>query len=223
MNDAVPAATVLLLRDAAVGVEVLMLRRSREGAFADTWVFPGGKVDPVDRDPSDGTDDEVAAARRAAVRETLEEAGVLVRTDDLVTFSHWMPPVSWKQRFSTWFFVARAPDEHEVLVDGLEIHEHEWMRPADAIARRDAGELILVPPTWVTLWTLSTVPSVDAVLEEARKRDPVRYETRPATVGAATYALWAGDAGYDDGDVDRPGARHRLLMLPDGWRFELTV
>jgi hypothetical protein len=33
-------------------------------------------------------------------------------------------------------------------------------------------------------------------------------------------ALFEGDAGYEVSDANRPGPRHRLLMVPDGWRFE---
>ena len=36
-------------------------------------------------------------------------------------------------------------------------------------------------------------------------------------------ALWEGDAGYDDRDAARPGERHRLVMAPEGWRFECTL
>ena len=66
--DAVPAATVVLLRDApGVGLETLMVRRSSKLEFAGgMWVFPGGRVDPDDI-PPDG--DVIEAARHAAVRE----------------------------------------------------------------------------------------------------------------------------------------------------------
>ena len=34
-------------------------------------------------------------------------------------------------------------------------------------------------------------------------------------------ALWHGDAGYEDGDAERPGARHRLRMPKRGeWIYE---
>ena len=66
------AATVMLLRDTTSGVEVFMLRRTQNAAFAGgMYVFPGGKVDPAD-----GEGDE--AYRVAAVRECYEEAGVLL-------------------------------------------------------------------------------------------------------------------------------------------------
>jgi recombination protein RecT len=44
-----PAATVLLLRDAPHGLEVLMTRRSMTASFAPgAYVFPGGGIDAAD-------------------------------------------------------------------------------------------------------------------------------------------------------------------------------
>ena len=51
--DAVPAATVILLRDGEDGLETLMLRRNSKLAFAGGhWVFPGGRVDADDLEPT---------------------------------------------------------------------------------------------------------------------------------------------------------------------------
>src|SRR5574337_685727 len=47
------AATVVLLRDGAAGLEVLLLRRhSRSDVLGGVYVFPGGKVDPADAGPA---------------------------------------------------------------------------------------------------------------------------------------------------------------------------
>jgi 8-oxo-dGTP pyrophosphatase MutT (NUDIX family) len=88
------AATVMVLRPAGAGVEVLMLRRTAAMKFAPgAYVFPGGSVDSADYNadigwhgPSPaqigvrlGASAEVARALVcAAVRETFEEAGVLL-------------------------------------------------------------------------------------------------------------------------------------------------
>ena len=75
-SELVPAATVILVRDGAGGLETLMLRRNSTLDFAGgMWVFPGGRVDDADRD---GAADDLHAARRAAVREAEEEAGLVV-------------------------------------------------------------------------------------------------------------------------------------------------
>ena len=90
-----PAATVMLLRDGADGLEVFMLQRTLTAAFArGQYVFPGGKVDDADHGEAfepicDGLDDATASARMgidhgglawlvAAIRECFEEAGVLL-------------------------------------------------------------------------------------------------------------------------------------------------
>jgi 8-oxo-dGTP pyrophosphatase MutT (NUDIX family) len=80
------AATVLLLREDAHGLEVFLVRRNTVVDFmAGAHVFPGGKVDPQDSEPAlvarlrgalaAGSPPELYIA---AIRETLEEAGVLL-------------------------------------------------------------------------------------------------------------------------------------------------
>ncbi len=96
-----PAATVVLLRQAPRGFDVLLLRRSGEAGFVPgAYVFPGGRVDPEDRDAAlagrlDGVTPEHAARRLgmsedapgavahyvAALREAFEETGILVARD----------------------------------------------------------------------------------------------------------------------------------------------
>ncbi|MET0902770.1 MAG: NUDIX domain-containing protein [Acidimicrobiales bacterium] len=214
---AIPAATVVLVRDGETGVEVLMLHRVSRVAFGGMWVFPGGRVDDDDRAPGD---DETDSARRAAAREALEECGLAVDPADLVPFSHWVPPPVTPRRFSTHFFVARA-SAGEVVVDGGEIHEHEWLAAREVLARRDRGEVDLAPPTWMTLHDLAEHRTVDAALAEAAHRDPVpHYETRWVTLDGGAVAMWEGDSGYETNDPDQPGGRHRLWMLETGWRLE---
>jgi 8-oxo-dGTP pyrophosphatase MutT (NUDIX family) len=218
-NPAIPAATVILVRDGATGLEVLMLHRVSKVAFGGMWVFPGGRVDEGDW-RADEPDDEMATARRAAAREALEECGLAVDPDDLVTFSHWLPPAITPRRYSTWFFLARAT-AGEVLVDGGEIHEHEWLAAREVLDRRDRGEVDLAPPTWVTLHDLAEHADVDSALAAAAARDPLpHYETRWAEVDDGAVAMWRGDAGYDTAQPDVVGGRHRLWMLRSGWRLE---
>jgi 8-oxo-dGTP pyrophosphatase MutT (NUDIX family) len=90
-----PAATVLTLRDAPNGYEILMLRRNvRREFMGGVFVFPGGAVDVEDADaPVYGLGDSVASERLglesgglayyvASLRELFEEAGLLIVCDD---------------------------------------------------------------------------------------------------------------------------------------------
>jgi 8-oxo-dGTP pyrophosphatase MutT (NUDIX family) len=214
---AFPAATVVPLRDGTSGLEVLMLRRNSKLSYGGMWVFPGGRVDPSDGDVA--SIGEMAVARRAAAREAVEEAALVLSPDDLVAFSHWTPPAEAPRRFLTWFFLAPVRDEVEIVIDGGEIHEHTWVSPGDAIARRDAGVVELSPPTWMTLRRLSASSSVDAALAEAAGREPERYQTHIATSDRTMFMLWEGDAGWETADAAVPGRRRRLVTA-DTWRYE---
>lgn len=215
-GEAIPAATVVLVREHGDRLETLMLRKNSKLAFGGMWVFPGGRIDDADRV---GAPDVETAARRAAVREAAEEAALVVDEASLAWISHWVPPPIAPKRFATWFFVAPAP-AGAVTIDGGEIHEESWMGAADALERRDRLEIELAPPTWVTLHYLAQFDSIDALMSDARARTPEFYETMIAKGERGLAAMWAGDAGYESGDVDAPGARHRLWMDADRWELE---
>lgn len=82
------ASTVLLLREAAGGMEIFMVQRNRQIEFSSgALVFPGGSMDPNDRevaaDPAlvadrGGLDIDTAAIRIGGIRETFEESGILL-------------------------------------------------------------------------------------------------------------------------------------------------
>ncbi|CCA92026.1 NUDIX domain-containing protein [Novosphingobium sp. PP1Y] len=83
--NVIPAATVVIFRQSRTGgaPELLMLQRAKEMRFAgNATVFPGGRVDPADRDLAKALLPEVpierAAAKIAGIRETLEETGLMI-------------------------------------------------------------------------------------------------------------------------------------------------
>lgn len=215
MNDTVDemrvAGTAVVLRDGPDGLEVLLLRRPVTGSFPGAWVFPGGRVDPRDEGQGDG---EEQAARRAAVRETREEAGIGIR--NLVTLSRWVPPVETPVRLRTWFFLARERGE-PLRPNPGEIEEAAWMQPRLALERHAAGEITLFPPTWITLHALREHGDIDAAYASVSAF--ARYETRLQKFGDGMRALWAGDEEHPDAP-GAPGARHRLTMATLPWVYE---
>lgn len=215
---AIPAATVVLLRETASGIETLMLHRTSKVSFGGMWVFPGGRIDPADHQ---GVDDELAAAHQAAARETLEETKLSVDPDAFAYFAHWTPPPGTPKRYSTYFFACKLPDHHDVEVDGEEIQNHAWLSPAEALARHAKGEIDLAPPTWVTLYQLTQHEPLDTLFDVLTNQSPRIYETRIAADADGTrIAMWAGDAGYEAMDACAAGARHRLVMTKGGFSFE---
>jgi 8-oxo-dGTP pyrophosphatase MutT (NUDIX family) len=212
------AATVILLRDGARGLETLMLRRNSKIVFGGMWVFPGGRIESDDWEGLDEGDD-LAASRRAAGREAAEECGLWVDPEAMHPFSHWTPPPTTPKRFLTWFFAARAGDG-EVAIDHGEIHESDWMRPADALARQQANEIALAPPTFVSLSDLARYSHVEHALAAIARRTPERFRTVIGLSDLGPVAMWHGDAGYEVGDPALEGDRHRLTMARGGpWSY----
>jgi 8-oxo-dGTP pyrophosphatase MutT (NUDIX family) len=250
------AATVVLARDGATGLEVYLLRRTASMAFAaGAFVFPGGSVDERDRDfPEDAwvgpspadwarslTSDEPLARALvcAAVRETFEESGVLLagpdsdsvvadtsgddweadrlalldrslslsellrrrhlllRADLLRAWTHWLTPEIETRRFDTRFFVAALPAGQRTRHVGGEADRVTWMRPADALAGNERGEMMLMPPTVATLRDLAAQDSVADVLAASEDRTVSRILPKVVVgEGDAIRFLLPGDPDY---------------------------
>ncbi len=84
--EAVPAATIMMLRDGPHGLEVFMVVRHHQIDFASgALVFPGGKADPQDFDAAllphlkgAHSDPDMRAIQVSAIREAFEECGILL-------------------------------------------------------------------------------------------------------------------------------------------------
>lgn len=220
---AIPAATVILMRDGPGGPpELLMVERGAGLAFAGgALVFPGGRVDPADlgvaRDPAlatggDGLDDADAAARVACCREAFEEAGVLL-TDGAA------PPTqlaAWRNRLASVGDSAEAPTFAQMLVAlGLKVDLGrfvpfaQWEPPAAAAIRRrfdtrfylaDAAHAAAadVSPDGeeavALLWTTAAAVLARAKAGDAALVFPTRCNLERLAQYTATSALLAASA-----------------------------
>jgi len=241
-----PAATVAVLRDGPSGIETFLLKRSgKAGFFPDAHVFPGGRVDLEDADVPviGGAADRArmrvegaAAFQVAAVRETFEEAGILlargepdaaaraalqrrelifgqaaathgwvVEADDLAYWAWWITPTAERKRYDTRFFMAAVDGEDQARHCGQETVDSEWIRPADAVAKSDAGAMFLAPPTYITLREIASYATTAEVLAAAPARRtpcvmPILGKTPDGVV-----TLFPGDAlNPSDDPVDGP-------------------
>ncbi len=214
-----PASTVALLRDGESGIETLLLRRSEKLAFApNRWVFPGGRLDPVDFERAGGA--EEVAARIGAAREADEECGQNPLPDDMVLLSRWTTPAGHSRRFSTYIFAAPLRAASAVQVDGGEIDEGRWLSAAAALAMHRAGELDVMPPTMVTLRLLCGFERVDSFLAAARELPVPEVFPCLCRTEAGLVSLYPGDAGYAAGDPSLPGARHRAAQIGVEWVYQ---
>ena len=161
----IPASTVVVARQGQDDIEVLLLLRNSALAFnGGYWVFPGGRIDPEDY-PDSLCQQEYQAARRAAVRETQEEAGLDISGEPLLHFAHWTTPEGMSRRFSTWFFLCVVSTPTPVQVDAQEILEHRWLSPRVALALCESGECRLPEPTLQTLRGFTSFRDLAALYE----------------------------------------------------------
>jgi hypothetical protein len=108
-----------------------------------------------------------------------------------------------------------------VTVDGGEITDHCWMSPAAALAARDAGQIELPPPTYVTLTRLAKSASVVEVLTDAAGAPYVRFEPHIRAAEGGFVSIYEGDVAYADESLfDADGPRHRLYAVNPTWRYE---
>ncbi|MEI7754003.1 MAG: NUDIX domain-containing protein [Actinomycetota bacterium] len=137
-----PAATVMLVRDTAEhdGIEVFMLRRTLQAAFAGgMYVFPGGRLDDVDHGPAmEAMCDDLSDLRAsellqieqgglaywvAAIRECFEEAGVL-----LARSAHTGHEIRFDEADVIDRFSAARHLVHDGHLDLIELCQREGLR-----------------------------------------------------------------------------------------------
>lgn len=159
-----PAATVILLRDRE-GLEVLTQRRSHAMAFAPgAYAFPGGALEPQDYEQPD-------PYISAAVRELREETGLAIDSSSLILWAHWITPPGRTRRFDTFFYVALAPDNSDEFVGDAESEGHLWISPRTLLAKFEADEVSMLPPTYITLQELAEFATAHDVLTATEHRE----------------------------------------------------
>ena len=155
----VPAATILMLRDGPDGLEVFMVVRHHQIDFASgALVFPGGKVDPGDtdvRDLCDGAadlDDRDLAMRTGAIREAVEECGILLAREngsqDVVSAARLEALDQYRDKLHRGELSLKEFLERESLTlacDTLTRYSH-WITPAMMPKRFDTDFFLAVAP-----------------------------------------------------------------------------
>lgn len=170
------AATVVPLRQTDEGLRVWMMRRREELVFGGMWVFPGGKVDPID---NESPDPWVACAIREYAEETLLE----ITADDLLHWSRWITSVEAPVRFDTEFYLTVVPDGHTPIPDNGEAEIGAWFDPLAVVTAdpQDPQSPRMITPTRTVLWELALLGSWAAIAAAAETREivPVLARIRP--------------------------------------------
>ncbi|MFF3451257.1 NUDIX hydrolase [Streptomyces sp. NPDC002667] len=119
-------------------------------------------------------------ARDLSFAEFLDRRGLVLRSDLLGAWARWITPEFESRRYDTWFFVAVLPEGQRTRNASTEADRTVWIRPADAAAGYDKGELLMMPPTIATLRGIVEYERAADALAGAAARDltPVLAEAR---------------------------------------------
>ncbi len=147
--------------------------------------------------------------------------GLRLAADGVYLLAHWTAYRDLARRFEVPFLVARMPDGQEPVADEAEQFEPVWVRPADALARHEAGQFFMIFPTIRTLQRLAKFANTQAVL------DAVAHE-QPLWVSCPRAGTLAGkEARYME---DESPFGELALVCPDGqivhaldWQTERPV
>ncbi|MFK8008612.1 MAG: NUDIX domain-containing protein [Saprospiraceae bacterium] len=222
MKKTKPASTIMLARDFEGQLEVLLLKRNKALAFAaGLWVFPGGKIE---LDEIEQSENDLEAAKIAAVRETKEEANLDVAQEELIFFSHWTTPVIEPRRYATWFFFGEIKEEEsEVTIDDSEIKEHIWLHPQVALNKLQEGKLAMMPPTIVSLQLIRKCLSVAEAKVKLQEEEPIFILPVLKLVNGKMVCMYEGDAGYESMDPEKIGPRHRMVLDIKKGAFDIEI
>ncbi len=109
-------------------------------------------------------------SRDLAMTSFLAQRGLVLRTDLLGVWGGWLTPAFEPKRYRTWFFVALLPEGQRTRDVSTESASVTWLPAADAVAQAERGEMLMMPPTYLTSLEVAQFGSAAEVVEAAHGR-----------------------------------------------------
>ncbi len=143
--------------------------------FEESGVLLAGPSPSAVVDDTTGDDweaDRVALeARELAFTEFLDRRGLVLRSDLLGAWAGWLTPAFEPKRYRTWFFVASLPEGQRTRDVSSESSSVTWLPASGAVEAVEAGDMFMLPPTYLTCLEIAQHTGPDAVLGEAAGRE----------------------------------------------------
>jgi 8-oxo-dGTP pyrophosphatase MutT (NUDIX family) len=109
-------------------------------------------------------------SRELAMSDFCSRRGLVLRSDLLGVWAGWQTPVFEPRRFRTWFFVASLPEGQRTRDVSSESSSVAWMPALEAVQAVDDGELMMMPPTYLTCLEVGQHADPDGVLAASADR-----------------------------------------------------
>ncbi len=157
---------------ASLGCDPTMARALVCAAVRETFeesgvLLAGASADAVVADTTGApweADRRALLDRSESLAELLERRGLVLRSDLLRPWAHWITPEFEPRRFDTRFFVAAVPTGQRARDVSGEADQAVWMPVSGAVRGFGAGTMPMLPPTIVALQELAAYGSVEEVL-----------------------------------------------------------
>ncbi|MFT4289066.1 NUDIX hydrolase [Nocardioides sp.] len=169
------AAWAAALRCEEEVARALVCAAIRETFEESGVLFAGPTADSVVSDTTGAeweADRKALEARELSLTELLAGRGLVLRSDLLRFWAHWITPEWEPRRFDTRFFVAVLPAGQTTRDVSTESDQVTWLPAAAAVAAVDAEELAMLPPTYLNTSDVAVHPTAAAVLAAATDRLP---------------------------------------------------
>jgi len=169
--------------------------------------------------------DIAAIARKLPPETTFAAAcaarGLRLAADKVYQLAHWTADRNLPKRFAVPFLVARMPEGQEPVADESEQFEPVWVRPADALARHEAGQFFMIFPTIRTLQRLAQFADVDAVLAAVAGEQPLWASSpRSGLLAGKEARFMEHEAPYGELALVTPNGRGEHVL---DWQSETPV
>ena len=125
-------------------------------------------------------------SRELAMSDFCSRRGLVLRSDLLGVWAGWLTPVFEPRRYRTWFFVASLPEGQRTRDVSSESSSVTWMPALEAVQAVDDGDLMMMPPTYLTC------------LEVGQHADPA--EVLAASAGRSVD-MFTPEVTGDEGDA----------------------
>jgi 8-oxo-dGTP pyrophosphatase MutT (NUDIX family) len=191
----------------------VLLARDRAGAFVA--LASAGVHDRFEHHRFD-----VHASRRT-LRDIVEQESLRLALDALILHAHWVTPsMDGARRFDTRFFVTRLPPFQTPAHDETETTGSGWITAAAAIDAAERRDIVLPPPTWITLREVERCRTVDDVVAWSRLRCVRRREPKLLHEDGARVLSMPGDPRDPTGAEEGAPSETRFIWADGRWRPE---
>ncbi|MDY6834012.1 MAG: hypothetical protein SVY53_04335 [Chloroflexota bacterium] len=133
---------------------------------------------------------------RLSFMQILLREGMVLATDQLIHFAHWITPEFSPVRYDTHFFISPMPPGQRSLHDDTETTASQWLSPQEAIEKAERQEFSMLAPTISNLRILAGYSSIQQAMAATKEKDIITILPKVKVDDGEMRLLMPGDPEY---------------------------